>query len=246
MPSRWFVTLSGIAPEQVRLEALHAACTRWLDDGREGHQAQVKAYSLSPLRPLGAHVVLEVGLLTAEMEERLWAAVVPGRPVRFDQQRGRVASVPEMVESVPWEVLAEATSARSWTLRFATPTTFRRGNRFSPWPAPGSVLHGLADKWEVCSGGEPVRVARTHVDHVWVTDVEGASQAFEHNRLTVSGFVGRIRYECDDETTARNADRLLRLAAFSGTGTYTTRGFGVTRLEDTRTANPARRPAHKT
>ena len=88
MPSRWLVRVSGVKPEQVRLEALHAVFSRWFDSADGDHAARVKPYSLSPPRSLGAHLIVEVGALTSDLDDKLRTETVQGRPVRLDRQHG--------------------------------------------------------------------------------------------------------------------------------------------------------------
>ena len=49
--------------------------------------------------------------------------------------------------------------------------------------------------------------------------------------LTVPGFLGRIRYHCDDPQVATTLHRLLLFAELSGLGRYTTRGLGIITLD---------------
>ena len=61
----------------------------------------------------------------------------------------------------------------------------------------------------------------------------GTNEVFPLADMTVSGFVGRIRYVCEDPSTAGTVDTLVRFAEYAGIGSYTPRGLGVVRLEPT-------------
>jgi CRISPR-associated endoribonuclease Cas6 len=68
-------------------------------------------------------------------------------------------------------------------------------------------------------------------DSVWVSDLAGASEVTRVEGVLYSGFVGRVRYRCDDPDVARIVDPLFRLAPFAGVGSKTAWGLGAARLE---------------
>jgi len=235
MPSRWEIGLPGVDPATVRLEWLHAVVSSWFDDGEAAHGAKLKPYSVSPPCRADGGVVVEVGLLDDTLVPRLLTRASGGTAVRLGNTTVRLRSAPRQVAAVRWADLAAATSARAWCLRFASPVTFRRGDKFSPWPDPAPVLGGLRARWRAFVPPElPPLSLDLSAGPVWVTDVDGSSEVVRINGRTVSGFVGRLRFECDgDDPTASAVDSLVRLAPFSGIGAYTTRGFGVTIIEPT-------------
>jgi CRISPR-associated endoribonuclease Cas6 len=226
MPSQWSVRFEGLDATQVRLDALHAVMASWLDTD---HRDAIKPYSVSPPRPVRGGATVEVGALTDDVERALRSAATPGARARFNRQHVHVSGEPRLLARVAWPDLTD--TAYAWSLQFLTPTCFRRGARFTPWPSPEKLLHGLTGKLTRFGSVEaPARLAQ----HVWITDVEGHSEALKLGTLTVSGFLGRVRYECDgDAETATWVSRLMRLAPFAGVGTYTVRGLGVTRHEST-------------
>lgn len=75
---------------------------------------------------------------------------------------------------------------------------------------------------------------------IWVSDIDGHSELLHLPGLTVSGFLGRIRYVCDDQVMAHTFGRLLRFAEFAGVGRYSTRGLGAIQLEPTWDSPPTR------
>ena len=111
--------------------------------------------------------------------------------------------------------------------------TFRRGNRFTPLPAPSPILGSLRRSWNTYAPPELAVDLDLSTDPVWVTDIDGRNEVVQVNKLTVSGFVGRLRLECDDGATADAVSRVVRLAPVAGVGAYTTRCFGVTRIDPT-------------
>jgi CRISPR-associated endoribonuclease Cas6 len=243
MPTRWRITAAGADPARVKAEHLHAVVSGWFDSDEEAHRAPAKAYTVSPPAPGAAGTVFEIGLLDDGLSDRLLTRAAPGVRVRFGSQSARIAHVPRQTAAVPWTQLATASGAAgAWCLRYVTPVTFRRGNTFTPWPAPNAVLGGLRAAWtHYAWAGLPPLELNLSQNPVWVSDIDGANDVLRVNGMIVSGFVGRIRYVCDaDPQVVAAVDRLMRLAPFSGVGAYTTRGFGLTHLEPTWPRRPRR------
>jgi CRISPR-associated endoribonuclease Cas6 len=234
MPSRWEITLPTVTPGTVRLEHLHAVVSTWLDEPGT-HHAHTKPYSVSPPRDGDHGPVIEVGLLDDRLADRLLSRAAPGVRVRLGRTVLTLSRPPRQIAGSGWAALAERRTTRSWCLRFATPLTFRRGNKFTPLPAPRPLLGSLRQAWSAHAPAdlEPI-ILDLAQDPVWVTDIAGSNEVSKVNGRIVSGFVGRLRLESDaDPLTTAAIDRVLRLAPYSGVGAYTTRGFGVTRLERT-------------
>lgn len=235
MPSRWELGLPGVDCSRLRVEWLHAVVSAWFDVGPAGHAASHKGYAVSPPRPVEGGAVFEVGLLDDGLVPRLLTAAAPGVVIRLGSRTVRLSRGALQVAAVTWPGLAASSGNRSWVLRFVTPVTFRRGNRFSPWPDPPAVLGGLRARWRAFAPKElPALSLDLSADPVWVTDVAGANEVVRVDGRVVSGFVGRVRWECDaDDATASVVNSLLRLARYAGVGALTTRGFGVTVVEQT-------------
>lgn len=242
VPSRWEVGLPGVDAAAVRLEWVHAVVSSWFDgEGGVDHAAKMKPYAVSPARSAEGGAAVEVGLLDDTLASRLLSRAAGGVAVRLGQSVVRLRSGPRQVAAVRWADLARPTPARAWCLRFVTPVTFRRGDKFTPWPDPSAVLGGLRARWRAFAPAElPALELDMSTGPVWVTDVDGASEVARVDGRTVCGFVGLLRLECDASgQTASAVDSLVRLVPFSGVGAYTTRGFGLTRVEPTRVPRAA-------
>lgn len=176
--------------------------------------------------------MFEVGVLTHRAEQSLLEHARKGQSLRLGWQTGQVAAPPLLLRRATWAELAARSSQHAWVLRFATPASFRRGQRSSPWPAPASVLRGLAQRWAV-ETGEDRTPTHQQADAVWVTDIDGANDVVRISGTLYSGFVGRIRYQCDDDEAAALVSPLFGLAPYAGVGSATTKGLGTTVVEPT-------------
>lgn len=239
MPSRWFVPVPGIKPEFTRLEFVHGAFTRWFDTTEAEHNAGLKPYAVSPLVNDGRGVVgVEIATLTAKATDRLKAAATSGRQVRLGNQ-WRGVGAPRLLHQESWASLAEHRQDTQWRLEFATPVTFRSGDRSSPLPAVATMLRGLTQAWNAW-GEVPARETDRLAGAVWVSDLDLASTVTRlrigrrdggATAVHVSGCTGTLTIRCDDAATAAVAGPLWRLAAYTGIGSMTLKGFGVTRVE---------------
>lgn len=242
VPSRWWVPIQGIDPSRVALWQVHGAVSTWFDHSDAEHRSDIKPYSVSPLsadRAARKHdsnlqhsLGIEIGVLTLEAHQRLMAETTPDKPIRLGSQFGSVGQ-PHLIQWDDWVTLAEPTGASQWELEFVTPTTFRTRDRSSPLPTPSTVLRRPSESWSRWSGLQPRRLPRECAEAVWVSDIDGRSHALDLGRLKVSGFVGRVTLRCDQPEIAALIDPLLRLAAYSGVGSGTTKGLGVTRVAAT-------------
>lgn len=245
MPSRWWVSLPGVKPEYVKLHHVHAAVSAWFDRTEDEHRSGTKPYALSPLSGEPGDIGIEVATLTDEATRRLSEATSEGQHIRLGNQIRDLHGA-RLLHSESWEALAACRDDREWRLEFATPTTFRSGDRSSPLPHPVTILRTLGRTWDAWSpltrsSPEPPWTS------VWVSDLDLQSQVLEITTqarsteakipLTVSGCLGTITLRCDDPKVAEAAGPLLALAAYAGVGSMTRKGLGVTRVS-TRTIVP--------
>ena len=216
MPSLWRCCWAGSGePDR---SAVHRTLSRWLDSD---HHAQRKPWSWA------AHTAdrdLLIGLLDDRLTERLRSgAAAAGAPVR-------------QVAAAGWSELRSGRARDCWQMEFTSPVTFRRGNRFLPWPSPSAVFGSLRAAWR--HFGAPAvgdHELDLRLDPLVVTTVCGASRTervtvHEQASVLVGGFVGTVRYAVDGGVADPQViDALVALAPFSGVGAYTTRGFGGVR-----------------
>jgi CRISPR-associated endoribonuclease Cas6 len=234
MPSRWEIPLPGAEPDSIRWEHLHAAISTWFDDNEDQHHDKVKPYTITPPRDGRPHPALEVGLLRDDLAPRIQDRWAPGRRLRLGKTVITSTTGPRLLAATSWDELGSGHLDRAWCLRFATPVTFRRGNRFTPLPAPSPILGSLRRSWNTFAPTGNSVALDLASDPVWVSDIDGHNEVVPINGRTVSGFVGRLRLECDSpDPTTRAVGTVLRLAPFAGVGAYTTRCFGVTRIDPT-------------
>ena len=234
MPTRWWVPLDGVRPEQVKLEHVHAAVSRWFDRKAEHHAAGVKPYAISPLaRDEDGRAGFEVSTLTDTAAHLLDVATAPPATVRLGSDQA-VIGRPYRIADESWASLSEPSGADSWDLELVTPVTFRRGNRASPLPVAGAVLRGIVTSWNALSGLPERELTRQHSDDVWVSDIQGASQRMTLSGLRLSAFAGRVVYRCDVPATRDLVDALFRLAPYAGVGSAKAKGLGVARLHSDR------------
>lgn len=232
-PSRWWVSLGEVEPTRVRLAHLHAVVSTWFDDDAIAHAAPAKPFALSPLRLRNGRPGFEIAALTDSAAQRFDQVVRPGCRLRLGGQIATIDDAPLLLASRSWNSMSLDKVDRAWTLNFVTPTAFRQGRRSSPFPAPAAVLRGLAQRWDAFS---PVPLCGSPADaafQVWVSDIDGESEVLKIAGVTFSGFVGRVRYQCDDSDAVRTVGPLFALAPLAGVGAATTKGLGTVRLEAT-------------
>ena len=244
MPSRWLVPLPGLRAQGVQLAFVHAAVSRWFDYTSPEHHANEKPYTVSPLVDVPhVGVGVEVATLTEEAERRMGEWLDRGERLRLGAQVVQVGG-PQLVVRRSWAELAQWRGEHGWRLVFQTPTTFRTGDRSSPLPTPATILRGLATAWSTWSDaphdlGDPRRVSkglwvsaldlRSEQVPVRVSAARGGSAGF-----TVSGSTGVIELRCATAETAGRVAPLLRLASYTGVGSMTRKGLGVTTVEPLR------------
>lgn len=210
MPSLWRCRW----PEPDR-QAVHRTLSRWLDTE---HHAQRKPWSWVTQAP-----DLVIGLLDDRLAERLHGgADAVGLPV-------------EQVAAISWAELRGGGVRESWQLEFLSPVTFRRGNRFLPWPAPSAVFGSLRAAWRHFGAPEVGDLELDlRLDPLVVIAFCGTSRTervtvHQQDSVLVGGFLGTVRYAIEGAVDPHAVDALVRLAPFSGVGAYTTRGFGAVR-----------------
>lgn len=247
MPSRWFIPISGLDPARVKLEFVHAAFSRWFDAPedevptlvRGAHGANDKPYALSPPRLLGGQVGVEIAVLNRTAEDLLHEAATATPKVRLGSQTRSVGS-PRLLAAQSYAELAAGPYGTRWDWEFATPTTFRSGDRSTPLPSVTTILDGLMACWNRWhSSGEQACLENRAA--VWVSDLDLRSQPMTstirdrsgaQKPIHLSAVTGTMTIRCDDPGTCRQVAPLLRLARFAGVGSMRGRGLGVVNVRE--------------
>ena len=217
MPTLWRCSWTASAdPDR---QTVHRTLSRWLDGD---HHAQRKPWSWASAADSPDRELL-IGLLDDRLAERLLSGA--------DATSMPVAQVAE----ASWAELRSGPVRDCWQLEFTSPVTFRRGNRFLPWPSPSAVFGSLRAAWRHFAAPEVGDLdLDLRLDPLVVNALSGASRTervgvHKQDSVLVGGFVGTVRYAIDGAADPQIVDTLVRLAPFSGVGAYTTRGFGGVR-----------------
>ncbi|MGH3942384.1 MAG: CRISPR system precrRNA processing endoribonuclease RAMP protein Cas6 [Pseudonocardiaceae bacterium] len=217
MPSLWRCCWTASAePDR---QTVHRTLSRWLDTD---HHAQRKPWSWASAVESSDRELL-IGLLDDQLAERLrGGADATNMPVT-------------QVAAAGWAELLGGQARDCWQLDFVSPVTFRRGNRFLPWPSPSAVFGSLRATWRHFGSPEVGDLdLDLRLDPLVVTAFHGASRTervvvHKQDSVLVGGFIGTMRYAIEGAADPQTVDALVRLAPFSGVGSYTTRGFGGVR-----------------
>lgn len=190
---------------------------------------------------------LRITTLTQPLSALWLDKVVPKLPetVAIGEATLRVTGVASRADQHPWagqsshaallqrHTLSTERPDRRLSLRFASPTTFRREQTHLPVPLPDLIVQGWLARWNACAGVSlPDEVYRYALECLAISRYSLHTEAVRHGPVTLIGCVGTCNYY------ALNADpywlRLLHtLAAYSffcGTGHKTTQGLGQTRV----------------
>lgn len=233
MPSRWFVPVPALDPARVRPHFVHSAFTAWFDHTGPEHYSGEKPYSVSLLtRDDHGRTGVEIATLTEEAEQRLKTAVKARTPVRLGNQIREVQQ-PVLERHETWEQLAQHSGATQWRLDLVTPATWRTGDRASPLPDPRTIVKNLTQAW-VAWGTIDLPPAE---GSVWISDLDLRSEPLRLRiggtggcplDITVPGVTGTLVLRPTGPPAS--LDSLVRLAAYTGIGSFTRRGLGVTRV----------------
>ena len=163
IPTRFVLRLVIEREDMVRprhLRALVSSLIEPLDGGKTAHRANIKPFSIEPLRGAEGRLAIVINMLDEASEHHLNASVVQatavGRPLSLGDASVRLDDPPLVeVERRSWTQLRLcAADTRRLTLRFESPTVFRRG-RFQqhPFPVPDRVFGPYRDRWNYFAAG---------------------------------------------------------------------------------------------
>jgi len=182
----------------------------------------------------------DVGLLCDELVERLAASVEndKGQPLAVGHAAGMTdpSRGVEIVDAAKWQELSDRCQQpmldqgdMTWRLHALTPTFWRAGNVDLLEPRAGSIIRGLARKWEQFSP-LPLKNPAPRVA-IRSSSIKYSSMSWRRNSRR--GFVGHLDLSLEDPDPHRASqiDVLLSLADFCGLGSMTPFGFGVAALE---------------
>lgn len=234
------ITFELDEPRMVSPYQMHGLVSTWLESTESAsvHLGSSKAFTVGPA-VIGSDGLLRctVTLLRDDWESRLVGGIQDGRwRVGLGRARGAVLEGEagfRQTSRAPWESLADAPPCTELTLRFLTPTLFRRRKLDVPVPDPRTMLDRLADRWHDYGPGDighRIDFGDSAVVPVGFELRTETAPGRDHRHL---GFVGwmRIRLETSEAANRAALARLGALSEFSGIGSNTTYGFGVVRCE---------------
>ncbi len=258
MPVRFRVSLFPQEPLKVSelfLDRLHGVFFSLMEEplARELHEgSSLKPFSLSffcdidgTVKPLPAEeeattrrVIIEISFLKEDLFSRFLASYM------LKKHRVSLGGVPLKVSKKPLirekdlvgyeRLLRKAHGSDRFTLKFITPTTFRRGRTDYPLPDPKLIFKGLIRKWQAFSDHRididlrEVIEKGVKVSGAWI----GTRRVDFSDMGFATGFRGRVLLSLDglDDKVKGWLATLLHFGEFAGVGRKTTMGFGKVRL----------------
>ncbi|QSR87921.1 CRISPR-associated endoribonuclease Cas6 [Methylacidiphilum caldifontis] len=118
------------------------------------------------------------------------------------------------------------------TLQFATPTSFKQGDKNTLFPIPELVFKGYIVKWNKYSGITIDDSLINHIeDSVILSQYDLKTLPFLEGKTITPGFVGTCRFKIKnrDKEFLKIINLLADFSFFAGTGKKTTHGMGMTR-----------------
>lgn len=135
----------------------------------------------------------------------------------------------------------------TWTIQFASPTTFRQRGMTMPLPLPDLVFGSICDQWNTSADfALPDEVRRYAAECLAISryDLRSVASPTSGGALQI-GATGCCTYRAMNHDRYWRAciDTLAAFAFYSGVGAGTTRGFGQARLLANRTDVPKEKVA---
>ena len=123
-----------------------------------------------------------------------------------------------------------------YCIDFLTPTLFKRGQGYAPFPQPDLVLRSLIRKWQRFSDIKiDINLTNAMNNELFVTGLKIKTVKVNLSSFGwVAGFTGRVYFRIlsEDPKVRKWISALFLYSEFSGIGSKTTMGFGRVRLVD--------------
>lgn len=219
---------TSIAPPSP--EQLHAVACSLLDSD-DDHHAATKPFSVQHSHATATGWRLDLGLLQDGLLSRLDRSLHrTSGIIRFGRDALRVHDV-LITRHATWEELADrANSHETITVRFTSPTFFRRQDHHSVLPTPSVVFGHWRHRWHRWAGIAPHCPFDNRQIHISHLDMK--TKHLTYLAQPISGVIGEIAYDISDLPPEHRAamDALAQLAPYAGCGSRTTAGFGITEI----------------
>ena len=245
----WLVPTSPIDPGAVVSPAhLAAVAADWIEprgapqSAPLSHDSARKRWALGGLEMIDGVTAVRIVTFSTATSERMMTVALQGKSFRVGHQHGVVIGDPVACEVVTAaEILRPDLVARSHGVTFLTPTSLRRGSRSSPLLEPRRVAVSLSRRWTQFSSAELPDIRDPRSMDLTVTDIDGRNEVFKigggrkipgdsvcenKKEHSVSGFLGRMRFEYHTQESALLFSALWNFGLSAGVGAYTTNGFG--------------------
>jgi CRISPR-associated endoribonuclease Cas6 len=123
---------------------------------------------------------------------------------------------------------------------FRTPTAFKMGDAYYPFPDPGLFFSSLLRRWNAFSGDDklPEIGQEEWRSSVWLSRFRGKTKPFFMRGGQIPGFTGQLWLQLADPEKAKIAVRLLAFAPFAGVGVKTAMGMGQVRVASAKQPRP--------
>lgn len=239
MPSSWLIEFEGVSRHDVRPSGLHRFLSAWFGEDHEQHTDR-KGYSLGE-RGERERAVTVVVRCVSDRLGALLSELPPGQAVTFGHTFPKHARVRDCVQlaEATWDDLAVPLGTAVWQIEILSPVSLRRHGVDQPWPAPGPLLAGVAEKWATYAPS-PLPWSDEDSRAILVTGVELTMEQSRDAPVPTWGAVGRVEWTWDLTDRSAPADgparveQLLRLAEFTGLGAYPQHGLGRVRVSGRR------------
>jgi len=188
------------------------ALTDWLAAALE--QTWLAGLQGSVIGMIGAPEMFEVTAIARRHEEHEWAG------------RADYAALAE-------RHLYNLNPPARWRLEFATPTTFKSSDTYSPLPMPERIVRSWLERWQAFAPvALPDDLPAQARAAAMIAGYNLRTRGMKEETRVVPGFEGDLRLDIPRLPPSERAafDLLANYAFFCGTGHKTTQGLGMTRL----------------